>query len=83
MTDDTNDIHLDGIEEYMGGLERFVAILEKGSMRILAARGDQNLAIIMTEHTAFGQPLPSARTFELDENGKIKHERVVFHGPSV
>jgi hypothetical protein len=32
----------------------------------------------MTEHTAGGQPLPSARTFKLDENGKIKAERVVF-----
>jgi len=32
----------------------------------------------MTEHTAGGQPLPSARTFELDQNGKIKAGRDVF-----
>jgi hypothetical protein len=79
----TNEVHLDGIEEYMAGLARFAEILEKGSLRVLAARGNETRAIIMTEHTAFGQPLPSARTFELDESGKIKEERVVFHGPSV
>ena len=37
----------------------------------------------MTEHTAGGQPLPSARTFELDDNGKITAERVVFFGLAV
>jgi hypothetical protein len=79
----TNDVHLDGVEEYMAGLTRFAGIVEKGSLRVLAARGDETRAIVMTEHTAFGQPLPSARTFELAENGKIKEERVVFHGPSV
>jgi hypothetical protein len=47
------------------------------------ARGNQHKAIIMTEHTASGQPLPSARTFELDQDRKIKAERVVFFGPAV
>ena len=80
---DTNDVHLDGVEAYMEGLARFAAILEPGSLHVLAARGDEHKAIIMTEHTAFGQPLPSARTFELDENGKITAERVVFFGLAV
>jgi len=80
---DTNDVHLAGTEAYMAGLSRFAAILDPGSMRVLAARGDEHKAIIMTEHTAGGQPLPSARTFELDENEKIKAERVVFFGPAV
>jgi len=80
---DTNDVHLDGIEAYMAGLTRFAAILDPGSLRVLAARGDEHKAIIMTEHTVGGQALPSARTFELDENGKIKAERVVFFGPAV
>ena len=80
---DTNGVHLDGIEAYMAGLTRFAAILDPGSLRVLAARGNENKAIIMTEHTAGGQPLPSARTFELDEAGKIKAERVVFFGPAV
>jgi hypothetical protein len=80
---DTNDVHLDGIEAYMAGLTQFAAILDAGSLRVLAAIGDEHKAIIMTEHTAGGQPLPSARTFELDEAGKIKAERVVFFGPAV
>ena len=80
---DTNDVHLDGIEAYMAGLTRFAAVLDPGSLRVLAARGNEHQAIIMTEHTAGGQPLPSARTFELDQDGKIKAERVVFFGPAV
>jgi hypothetical protein len=80
---DTNAVHLDGIEAYMAGLSRFAAILDPGSLRVLAARGNEHQAIIMTEHTAGGQPLPSARTFELDENGKITAERVVFFGLAV
>jgi len=80
---ETNGVHLNGIDEYMAGLTRFAAILERGTVRVLAARGNENFAIIMTEHTAFGQPLPSARTFTLDENGKIKQERVVFPGEAV
>jgi hypothetical protein len=80
---DTNDVHLDGIEAYMAGLSRFAAILDPGSLRVLAARGDEHQAIVMTEHTAGGRPLPSARTFELDDHGKIKAERVVFFGLAV
>jgi hypothetical protein len=80
---DTNGVHLNGIEEYMAGLTRFAGILEPGSLQVLAARGNENFAIIMTEHVAFGEPLPSARTFKLDEKGKIIEERVVFFGDAV
>ena len=80
---ETNGTRLNGIDEYMAGLTRFAGILERGSLRVLAARGNENFAIIMTEHTAFGEPLPSARTFMLDEQGKIKEERVVFPGEAV
>jgi hypothetical protein len=80
---ETNGARLNGIDEYMAGLTRFAGILERGSLRVLAARGNENFAIIMTEHTAFGEVLPSARTFELDEQGKIKEERVVFPGEAV
>ena len=59
------------------------AVSDPGSLRVLAARGNKHQAIIMTEHTAGGQPLPSARTFELDDTGKIKAERVVFFGLAV
>jgi hypothetical protein len=37
----------------------------------------------MTEHTAFGEALPSARTFKLNQHGKITEERVVFLGEAV
>lgn len=77
----TNDVHLDGIDAYMEGLSRFASMLEPGTLRIVAARGDDRRAIVLTEHTVGGQPFPSARTFELDESGKIKVERVVFFGP--
>jgi hypothetical protein len=80
---ETNGVRLNGIDEYMAGLTRFADILERGSLRILAARGNEHFAIIMTEHTAFGEPLPSARTFKLDEDGRIKEERVVFPGEAV
>jgi SnoaL-like domain len=78
----TNEIHLDGIAQYMEGLARFAAMLEPGSLRVLAARGDKQKAIVMTEHTVAGQPFASARTFEIDDTGKIEAERVVFFGPS-
>jgi hypothetical protein len=80
---ETNGARLNGIDEYMAGLTRFAGMLERGSLRVLAARGNENFAIIMTEHTAFGELLPSARTFVLDERGKIKEERVVFPGEAV
>jgi|SRR6516164_9610034 hypothetical protein len=80
---ETNGARLNGIDEYMAGLTRFAAILERGSLRVLAARGNEDFAIIMTEHTAFGEPLPSARTFVLDKEGKITEERVVFPGEAV
>jgi hypothetical protein len=57
-------------------------MLAPGSLRVLAARGDEQKAIVMTEHTVGGRPFASARTFEMDDTGKIKEERVVFFGPS-
>jgi limonene-1,2-epoxide hydrolase len=77
----TNEVTLSGIDEYMVGLSRFAAIVSPGSLNVIAARGDDRKAMIMAEHTIGGQAFPSARTFELDDNGKIKVERVVFFGP--
>ena len=70
-----------GLEAYMEGLAAYVAMLEPGSMRVIGTSGDERHAMIMVEHTVGGQPFPSARTIELDENGKIKVERVVFFLP--
>ena len=77
----TNDVNLAGIEAYMEGLTQFAAMLAPGSLNIIATRGDDRKAMIMAEHTVGGQRFPSARTFELDETGKIKVERVVFFDP--
>jgi hypothetical protein len=76
----TNEIHLDGIEPYMVGLARFAESLEPGGLRIVAALGDDSKAIVLAEHTVKGMPFPfpSARTFELNADGKIHVERAVF-----
>jgi hypothetical protein len=76
----TNEIHLDGIEPYMVGLARFAETLEPGGLRIVAARGDDSKAIVLAEHTVKGLPFafPSARTFELNAEGKIHLERAIF-----
>ena len=76
----TNDVTLSGIDAYMVGLSRFAAVVSPGTLNIIAARGDDRNAMIMAEHTIGGQAFPSARTFELDDNGKIGVERVVFFG---
>lgn len=67
---DTDDVHLDGIEAYMAGLSRFAAILDPSSLRVLTARADEHKAIIMTEHTAGGQPLPSAAPSSLTKTAR-------------
>ncbi|WP_425956224.1 hypothetical protein [Xylanimonas sp. McL0601] len=75
-----NDVHLDGIEPYMEGLAQFSAALEPGGLRVVAALGDDRRAVILTEHMPVGapSPFPSARTIELDADGRIVRERVVF-----
>ncbi|HEX3509098.1 MAG TPA: nuclear transport factor 2 family protein [Candidatus Dormibacteraeota bacterium] len=77
--------NLVGIEEYMEGargLVQFAKQVVPGSLRIIAATGDERNALIMyevrTEGGPFGARLfPSAQTWVLDDNGKIKLERIV------
>ncbi|HVH64051.1 MAG TPA: nuclear transport factor 2 family protein [Candidatus Dormibacteraeota bacterium] len=77
--------NLVGIEEYMEGargLVQFASQVVPGSLRIIAADGDERSALIMyevkTEGGAFGSKIfPSAQTWILDDNGKIKMERIV------
>ena len=77
--------NLVGIEEYMDGprgLAQFAMQVVPGSLRIIAATGDERNALIMyevrTEGGRFGSRLfPSAQTWQLDEKGKIKVERIV------
>ncbi|HXC79708.1 MAG TPA: nuclear transport factor 2 family protein [Candidatus Acidoferrum sp.] len=77
--------NLAGIDEYMEGargLVQFAKQVVPGSLRIIAATGDERNALIMyevrTEGGPFGARLfPTAQTWVLDDNRKIKTERIV------
>lgn len=76
-----------GIDEYMDaprGLAQFARQVVPGSLRIIAATGDERNALIMYEVSTEGGPLgsksfPSAQTWLLDEHGKIKVERIISY----
>ena len=79
--------NLVGIDEYMDaprGLTQFARQVVPGSLRVIAATGDERNALIMYEVATDGGPLgsklfPSAQTWLLDEHGKIKVERIVSY----
>ncbi len=79
--------NLVGIDEYMDaprGLTQFAKQVVPGSLRIIAAMGDERNALIMYEVSTQGGPIgskvfPSAQTWLLDDNGKIKVERIVSY----
>ena len=79
--------HLVGIAQYMDaprGLGQFARQVVPGSLRVLAATGDERNALVMYEVSTAGGPLgsklfPSAQTWLLDEHGKIKVERIVSY----
>jgi len=79
--------NLVGIDEYMDaprGLTQFARQVVPGSLRVIAAMGDDRNALIMyevsTEGGAVGSKVfPTAQTWLLDDNGKIKVERIVSY----
>jgi hypothetical protein len=79
--------NLVGIDEYMDaprGLTQFARQVVPGSLRVIAAMGDERNALIMYEVSTEGGSIgskvfPSAQTWVLDENGKIKVERLVSY----
>jgi hypothetical protein len=79
--------NLVGIDEYMDaprGLVQFARQVVPGSLRIVAAMGNEQNALIMYEVSTEGGPIgskvfPSAQTWVLDDNGKIKAERIVSY----
>ncbi len=79
--------NLVGIDEYMDaprGLTQFAKQVVPGSLRMIAAMGDDRNALIMYEVSTEGGPVgsklfPSAQTWLLDDNGKIKVERIVSY----
>jgi len=79
--------NLVGIDEYMDaprGLAQFARQVVPGSLRVIAAMGDERNALIMYQVSTEGGPLgskvfPSAQTWLLDDSGKIKVERIVSY----
>jgi hypothetical protein len=79
--------HLVGIDEYFNaprGLTQFANQVVPGSLRIHASVGDARNALIMYEVETEGGPVgskafPSAQTWLLDDDGKIKIERIVSY----
>ncbi len=79
--------HLVGIDEYMDGprgLTQFAGQVVPGSLRVIAAIGDDRNALIMYQVDTEGGPIgsktfPSAQTWLLDESGKIQVERIVSY----
>jgi hypothetical protein len=75
---------LTGVDDYMSGLITFAQAVEPGSARVVASVGDErNSLILLTVRAAFDPSgakvtLPAARLALLDENHKIKDEKVVF-----
>ena len=76
-----------GIDEYMEaprGLAQFARQVVPGSLRVIAAMGDERNALIMYEVSTEGGPIgskvfPSAQTWLMDDDGKIKVERIVSY----
>jgi hypothetical protein len=76
-----------GIDEYMDGplgLTQFARQVVPGSLRVIAAIGDERNALIMYQVDTEGGPIgsktfPSAQTWLLDEEGKIQVERIISY----
>lgn len=79
--------HLVGIDEYMDGargLSQFARQVVPGSLRVIAATGDDRNALVMYQVDTEGGPIgsktfPSAQTWLLDESGKIRVERIISY----
>jgi ketosteroid isomerase-like protein len=79
--------HMVGVDEYMDaprGLAQFAKQVVPGSLKVIAAMGDDRNALIMYQVDTEGGPIgaktfPSAQTWVLDEHGKIKVERIVSY----
>lgn len=79
------DVNTTGIDAYMTGLKMFAEGIEPGSAKVIAAVGDQhNALMLVTVRASFapGGPLltlPGARLYLIDDNKKIRSERVIFY----
>jgi len=74
--------NLAGIDEYMDaprGLTQFAKQVVPGTLRIFAAMGYERNALIVYEVSTESKLFPSAQTWLLGEDGKIKVERIVSY----
>jgi SnoaL-like protein len=79
--------HLVGVDEYMDaprGLVQFARQVVPGSLKVIAAMGDERNALIMYQVETEGGPIgaktfPSAQTWVLNEHGKIQVERIISY----
>lgn len=72
-----------GIDAYMVGLHAFADPITPGSARIHAAIGDEHNALVLVT-VEFRSPkgktdLTGARLYQIDDEGKIKSEKVIFY----
>jgi hypothetical protein len=72
------------LEDAPRGLTQFAKQVVPGSLRIIAAVGDERNALIMYEISTEGGPIgskvfPSAQTWLLGDNGKINVERIISY----
>ena len=71
-----------GPGEYMDaprGLVQFAKQVVPGSLRVIAAMGDERNALIMYEVDTETKTFPSAQTWLLDGSGKIQVERIISY----
>lgn len=78
---------LAGVDEYMNaprGLAQFARQVVPGSLRVIAAIGDDQNALIMYQVDTEGGPIgaktfPTAQTWHLNDEGKIQVERIISY----
>jgi len=75
-------VNTTGIDDYMAGLENFVKSVTPGSLKEIAALGDDRNALLMfTVEADYGSgkvTLANTRLYLLDEDHKITAEQVVY-----
>jgi SnoaL-like domain len=78
------DTDLTGADDYMTGLVAYAEPIVPGSVQVLSAVGDDSSALLTLNLRMAGGPFgagvsaPCARLYQIDEQGKIKAERIVF-----
>jgi hypothetical protein len=74
-----------GADGYMEGLIAYAQPIVSGSVKVLATTGDEHNALLLLSLTMAGGPFgegttaPCARSYLIDDTGKIKTEQVIFY----